>query len=69
LCHDPGVPIPVPQAPCGTGATIVVANYNGDGDTDLIIHTAYGYTCFYERSFIGSGYARGEVVRVDARPR
>ncbi len=65
----PGVLIPLPQAPYGAGAPIVVADYNGDGDTDLIVHTAYGYTCFYERSFIRSGYARGEVVRVDARPR
>jgi hypothetical protein len=62
------VPIALPQAPYGAGAPIVVADYNGDGDTDLIVHTAYGYTCFYERSFIRSGYARGEAVRVETRP-
>jgi hypothetical protein len=63
----PGVRIPLPQAPYGAGAPIVAADYNGDGDTDLIVHTAYGYTCFYERSFIRSGYARGEVVRIEQR--
>jgi hypothetical protein len=65
----PGVPIPLPQAPYGAGAPLVVADYNGDGDTDLILHTAYGYTCFYERSFIRLGYARAQVVEVHQRPR
>ncbi|HEY1599863.1 MAG TPA: VCBS repeat-containing protein [Pirellulales bacterium] len=66
-----GVPefIPLPQAPYGAGAPIVVADYNGDGDTDLIAHTAYGYTCFYERSFIRAGYAPATVVGiVQSRP-
>ena len=63
----PGQPIPLPQAPYGAGAPIVAADYNGDGDTDLIVHTAYGYTCFYERSFIRSGYAQGRVVAIQRR--
>jgi hypothetical protein len=50
-------------------APIVAADYNGDGDTDLIVQTAYGYTCFYERSFIRSGYAEAEVVEVQKKPR
>ncbi len=62
-------PIPLPQAPYGAGAPIVVADYNGDGDTDLIVQTAYGYTCFYERSFIRAGYAQGTVVELQKRPR
>lgn len=66
---DPGASIPLPQAPYGAGAPIVVADYNGDGDTDLIVHTAYGYTCFYERSFIRSGYAKADVVEVQQQPR
>jgi hypothetical protein len=66
---EPAAPIPLPQAPYGAGAPIVAADYNGDGDTDLIVQTAYGYTCFYERSFIREGYARAEVVSVQQRPR
>ena len=57
-------PIPLPQAPYGAGEPIVVADYNGDGDTDLIAHTAYGYTCFYECSFIRAGYAQAKIVGI-----
>jgi hypothetical protein len=63
----PPAPIPLPQAPYGAGAPIVVADYNGDGDTDLIVQTAYGYTCFYERSFIRAGYAKAEVMELQKR--
>jgi hypothetical protein len=66
---EPALAIPLPQAPYGAGAPIVVADYNGDGDTDLVIHTAYGYTCFYERSFIRSGYAKAAVVDVQQCPK
>jgi hypothetical protein len=65
----PAAPIPLAQAPYGAGAPIVAADYNGDGDTDLVIQTAYGYTCFYERSFIRSGYAQATVVELQQRPR
>ena len=58
-------PIPLPTAPYGAGAPIAVADYNGDGDQDIILQTAYGYTCFYEHSFIESGYAEGKVVSVE----
>ena len=64
----PAAPIPLPIAPYGAGAPIVVADYNGDGDQDLIIQTAYGYTCFYERSFIRAGYAKADVVGIKQRP-
>ena len=64
----PPAPITLPLAPYGAGAPLVVADYNGDGDTDLIVQTAYGYTCFYERSFIRSGYAKAEAIAVQQRP-
>jgi hypothetical protein len=63
----PAAPIPLPPAPYGAGGPVVVADYNGDGDTDVILQTAYGYTCFYERSFIRSGYAQGRVLAVQRR--
>ena len=57
----------LPPAPDGAGAPLVVTDYNGDGDLDIILHTAYAYTCFYERSFIESGYAQGKVVGLEVR--
>lgn len=57
----------LPSAPDGAGAPLVVTDYNGDGDLDIILHTAYGYCCFYERSFIEHGYARGEGMKLETR--
>ncbi|MBM4074580.1 MAG: VCBS repeat-containing protein, partial [Planctomycetes bacterium] len=48
---------PVPYSP-----TVSVVDWNEDGDDDLIIGTAYGFFCWFERSFLESGYAKGEVV-------
>ena len=45
-----------------------MADYNGDGDQDLIVQTAYGYTCFYERTFIRAGYAGGQAAQAEKRP-
>ncbi|MBI2827249.1 MAG: VCBS repeat-containing protein [Planctomycetia bacterium] len=64
----PGRLLDLPPAPDGAGAPLAVTDYNGDGDLDIILHTAYGYTCFYERSFIDHGYARGEAVRIEVKP-
>jgi len=59
----------LPTAPYGSGAPIVVADVNRDGDLDLIVHTAYGYCCLFERSFIESGYARGVAIGMQRRPK
>ncbi|HVU88546.1 MAG TPA: VCBS repeat-containing protein [Pirellulales bacterium] len=66
---DEPAPIKLPPAPDGAGAPLVVTDFNGDGDLDIILHTAYAYTCFYERSFIDRGYARGHVVALQTKPK
>jgi hypothetical protein len=44
------------------GANVAVADWNEDGDDDLLAGTSYGYFCWFERSFLRHGYARAQVV-------
>ncbi len=68
-----GVPFDTPQrltlskAPYGAGGPVVVVDFNSDGDPDLLLQTAYGYCCFYENSFLKSGYAKGVAVALQQR--
>ncbi len=69
----PGAPfdaprrLALPNAPYGSGAPVAVGDFNGDGDPDIILSTAYGYHCFYEHSFVERGYAKGQVVGAEKR--
>ncbi|MFN0051825.1 MAG: FG-GAP repeat domain-containing protein [Planctomycetales bacterium] len=49
-------PIKFPAVPYSP--SVAVVDWNGDGDDDLIVATAYGYFCWFERSFLENGYAR-----------
>jgi hypothetical protein len=44
---------PVPYSPM-----VAVVDWNQDGDQDLIVGTAYGFFCWFERSFLDRGYAQ-----------
>ena len=36
---------------------VAVVDWNQDGDQDLLVGTANGYTCWFDRSFLDHGYA------------
>lgn len=54
----PAEEIPLPAVPYGP--SVNVADWNGDGDPDLIVGTAYGYFCWFDRSFLLHGVVRAE---------
>ena len=47
----------LPPAPYGAGGDIVVADFNHDGDDDILMQTAFGYTVLTDGSFLDHGYA------------
>lgn len=55
-----GEPLSFPAVPYGP--SVSVADWNDDGDDDLIIGTAYGYFCWFERSFLDRGMAKAVPV-------
>lgn len=42
---------------------VAVVDWNQDGDLDLIVGTAYGFFCWFERSFLDHGYAHAQPIR------
>jgi hypothetical protein len=58
----PGVWTNLDGAPYGAGGPIIVADFNGDGDDDLIMETAYGFTTLTDGSFLTNGYANPHVI-------
>ena len=55
----PAEAIPVAEA---LRPSVTVVDWNNDGDADLVVGTAYGYFCWFERSFLERGYAKAERV-------
>ena len=62
-----GQRIPLARAPYGFGGPVMATDFNRDGDADILLLTAYGYSCFYEHSFITAGYAEGKVLGCELR--
>jgi hypothetical protein len=61
----PAEPLRVPPVPYSPSVTVV--DWNNDGDADLIVGTAYGYFCWFERSFLERGYAKAERIADSSR--
>jgi hypothetical protein len=54
-------PLKVPAVPYSP--TVAAVDWNQDGDIDLVVGTAYGFFCWFERSFLERGYAQAQQVR------
>ena len=54
-------PLKIPPTPYSP--VVTVTDWNGDGDDDVIVGTAYGFFCWFERSFLDHGYARAELIK------
>lgn len=60
-------PLDLPYLPYE--AVVTAVDWNEDGDVDLIARASYGYTCWFERSFLEHGYAPALIIKnVAARP-
>lgn len=62
----PGQRLDLPTAPLNQIGVNVV-DWNGDGDEDVIIATAYSYNIFVERSFLDHGYAAGKIEKIESQ--
>jgi hypothetical protein len=56
----PGRELAIPPTPYSP--VITVTDWNGDGDEDVIVGTAYGFFCWFERSFLDGGYAQAQRI-------
>jgi hypothetical protein len=44
-------------------APIMAVDWNEDGDMDLMARASYGFSCWFERSFLEHGYARAKILQ------
>ncbi len=48
-------------------SVLAAADWNDDGDVDLIARASYGVLCWFERSFLEHGYAPAHVQQISAK--
>jgi len=46
---------------------IVMGDWNGDGDDDILVMSSYPWFCWLEASYIQNGYAQGRVLSVEQK--
>ncbi|HXG24820.1 MAG TPA: VCBS repeat-containing protein, partial [Chthonomonadales bacterium] len=46
---------------------IVIGDWNGDGDDDILVMSSYPWFCWLEASYIQNGYARGRILSVEEK--
>lgn len=63
----PSKPLDLPYLPYET--SVMAVDWNQDGDLDLLARASYGYTCWFERSFLEHGYAPVSVKGIESRIR
>lgn len=51
----------------GDEVTIGMLDVNRDGDQDLILSSAHAGDCFFERSYLDRGYAKGAILAFEKR--
>jgi hypothetical protein len=48
-------------------SVVNAADWNEDGDTDLLVLASYGYLCWFERTYLTHGYSKVAVERIEKR--
>lgn len=59
----PAEPLKIPYLPYE--ATLSAVDWNQDGDMDLLARASYGYTFWFERSFLEHGYAPATPTKME----
>lgn len=61
----PAQKLNVPPLPYET--TVMVVDWNGDGDDDIVSSDSYGYFCWADASFMKHGYAKAKLEKMEKR--
>ncbi len=46
---------------------VLIADWDGDGDDDFLVMSAYPWFCWLDGSYVKHGYARGRILSVEPR--
>jgi hypothetical protein len=62
LFTRPGIPV------AGAAISAQPVDMNNDGDDDILVTNGEGYTSLMEKTFLGHGYAQGQILAVEQKP-